>query len=209
MGIDEGLLRSFCATHDVRFYLQEPLSIGEWIYATDGYVLVRVPNDGRPQSTEHPAHIDFSKPLLTPCEHYAPLVLPPAPELPPCEACDGTGEVGTCVECDGDGYRECDMGHEHDCPDCKGTGEIKGADEICGVCYGSKVRRSLLTSEDYDRVATRIGAAQFNFFLLDRIARLPGLEMGVPSAPHERCPFRFDGGIGAIMPLRRGVGRDA
>lgn len=27
-----------------------------------------------------------------------------------------------CMECDGDGYVECEYGHEHDCPDCNGAG---------------------------------------------------------------------------------------
>lgn len=46
----------------------------------------------------------------------------------PCATCD-TRRTVECADCDGDGYRDCDMGHEHKCPECDGRGVIQ-----CGAC---------------------------------------------------------------------------
>lgn len=39
-----------------------------------------------------------------------------------------------CKECDGDGYLECDLGHEHDCHKCDGEGTV-----VCKELTGNKI----------------------------------------------------------------------
>lgn len=203
----ESLLRSFCAgAHDWRVYLHEPITRHGFTYATDGHVLVRVPADGREQTANFPP-IDLDKPLRPHCKVFAPLVLPPRPELPPCDGCAGTGEVAACRHCEGEGVSECDMGHEHDCDRCEGRGTVAGAGLECQHCRGAKVRKVARTQADVDAVEVTIGTARFDWFLLERVMALPGIEFGIPDGDGEPCPFRFDGGIGSVMPFLSATGK--
>jgi len=36
-------------------------------------------------------------------------------------------EFGRCSSCEGNGYAECDLGHEHECYDCNGSGECESS----------------------------------------------------------------------------------
>ncbi len=36
-------LKPFCGDNDIRYYLNEPFSEGEFTYATNGHILIRVP----------------------------------------------------------------------------------------------------------------------------------------------------------------------
>lgn len=59
-----------------------------------------------------------------------------------CQACDEEGMVGAtkCRRCNGDGIVECDLEHEHDCPDCNGEGWIG---DKCSACGGRLSRKIL------------------------------------------------------------------
>jgi len=48
------LLKSYCVSDksDPRTYLYNPFKLGEFIYATNGHVAVRIPDDGSIQAAE-------------------------------------------------------------------------------------------------------------------------------------------------------------
>lgn len=104
-------LMPFCSRDDARPYIERPYSRGEWTYATDGRILVRVPRiDDVPDNDKAPdAQKLFDQ--NTGGEH----IKLPAFEIPkpgPAEECD---------ECEGRGV-------DHECPDCKCT---------CSECHGT------------------------------------------------------------------------
>lgn len=86
-----------------------------------------------------------------------------------------------CDKCGGNGWRECgECGHENDCLDCDTTGRI-------------------LT-----RASTEVAGVLFDVKTLGRVWKLKGFALRVrevdPMAAHL---FRFNGGSGVVMPIRR------
>lgn len=88
-----------------------------------------------------------------------------------------------CGPCGGDGYQECDMGHDHDCDDCDGKGEFlqdcdeaKEDVEILGHCFA---RRYVWA-----------------------IGQLPGVKM-CPEVRNEMLCFTFEGGKGVLMAVMK------
>lgn len=105
-------LTTWCDTY--REYIKAPWSLGDYSYATNGHVLIRVPRrDDAP---------DCNKELLSKVNHnfdVSPAEWLPIPEVSPqkidCDECNGTGEY-ICHTCD----------HNHgDCENCDGTGKVQ------------------------------------------------------------------------------------
>lgn len=87
----------------------------------------------------------------------------------PCEECNGSGKLGICPECDGDGHYSCtcSCGDEHssECEECDGTG--KGDKQIdCDACAGDAATHGIPTK---GIVAGHICGSDFD---LRRMARL-------------------------------------
>lgn len=86
---------------------------------------------------------------------------------------------GDCEMCDGRGF-------EHSCPDCQCT---------CWACEGSG-------SEVWGAgTSIEIGGVSFAAKYLLMMQGLPGIAIGRPRQ-EQSLLFRFDGGEGALMPLR-------
>jgi hypothetical protein len=105
-------LTPFCGTDETRPYLMKPFSRGDFTYATDGHICVRVSRREDVPEQENFDRPDITKlPWGTDREYVslAPLSLPPV-----------------CTE-------ECDCfdGYEHDCPDCEC---------VCATCNGTSQR---------------------------------------------------------------------
>jgi hypothetical protein len=83
-----------------------------------------------------------------------------------------------CEKCDGRGY-------EHDCPDCECD---------CRACDG--------TGKTQDETLVGIGKAIFKSRYIRRLLALPGLEVPENSASEDPMAFKFEGGIGVLMPCR-------
>jgi hypothetical protein len=86
-----------------------------------------------------------------------------------------------CEECGGSGVKECHAcSHEDDCGDCGGTGTV--------------------TAE----ASTTIAGVIFDVATLGRVWKLPDFELSIHKgdalSPYR---FRFKGGAGVVMPLRR------
>ena len=169
MSID---LTKFCAADDVRTYLRTPFSYGNYTYATNDHIIVRV--DRRPDAPEgnakHLPQSSVEKALCLDRESVfrrLPILAFPASETTECGHCHGSG-------------------HEHDCPDCECE---------CEACDGSG---GVLPER-----SCSIEGINFDAKYIGWIMTLPNIE--VETNPKEKLPwkFRFDGDVGALMPLVR------
>lgn len=102
-------LKLFCQPNRER--LAVPFSIGEWTYATDGKICVRVP---RRVDVPEIAFCPAADKLSWQEGNFDVRQLPPIPpaEWSECPVCDGSGHAHTCPDC------SCD------CDECEGKGEI-------------------------------------------------------------------------------------
>ena len=172
-------LTTFCAEPTDRPMFAKPFSFGEYTYATDGRLAVRisrVPTIGVHDETGAMCEALFAK--VQPCEFKAaPTIKFPhrakSSEDGKCEKCDGSGLLHKCPSC------QCR------CRDCEGTGKEAIWHEVSFELKGVHF------------------AGRYLFLLKD----LPGLKFGVPSAA-EPLRFSFDGGDGLLMPKRGGSRRN-
>lgn len=189
-------LQPFCSESDLRPNMQKPWSRDGFTFATDGRILVRV------SSTEYPVAENEAAPEASdagPFNHnsleteWIPVPDIPEPMFSDCRKCKGTGKSDKCRECCGDGRHECDCGHEHDCGECDGTGYSWFA-EKCDNCENGKV-------EETQQVA--VGEAVVNAVYLRKIADLPNPEFARPTEWDKPIAFKFNGGVGYLMPMRK------
>lgn len=163
-------LSIFCGRDESRPYLLQPFSFGEFSYATNGHVMVRVPR--LPDVAEQTQKGKWDAPFegLEQAAFSAPkFTLPKQPaQDTECEACDGRG-------------------FEHDCPDCECT---------CSACDGSGSEAAEAN------VSTSYEGAVFALRYVRRVLALPGIELAHVKASDAPLFFRFDGGAGALMPMR-------
>lgn len=187
------ILAQYVADHnEIRVYLRRPISYGDWVYATNGALAIRVPK-------AEGIDADVSRDLNTLELHFArrrndtAIDLPPILEPVPCIDCDGTGLQYECQDCDGDGeiqYRN----HEYECKECCGSGVVtdpplKNAKALlCQACKGTKENIFDLTV---------IGNRQFRTHYLRKISALPGFVF--TDSKEDAAFFKFDGGEGLLM----------
>lgn len=112
-------LKPFCCTEECRPYIQQPFTRGEYTYATDGHIAVRVAaREGLADAPQVPKIAE----MFT--EHLAASYVPlPAVKLP-----EPDGNV-LCAECEGG------LVSYHDCPHCNCT---------CDRCDGTGLEPPLL-----------------------------------------------------------------
>lgn len=123
----------------------------------------------------------------------------------PCKRCKGTGNVFECDVCDGEGFRECDLGEEHDCSYCRGSGTVPlGSPEEkrpCKECHGS----GSVATEDVSVAFGNVILGKTNLGVLTKLTRLRFAIMAERKA-EDPVYFTFDGGDGLVMPMRhRGI----
>lgn len=165
-------LQKFCGVDETRPYLMRPFSFGDFTYATNGHVMVRLPRISDVKEIEKSGTWD--KPLD--CHAGADFRAADDFLLPALKP----SEEEQCSVCDGRGYI-------HDCPDCEC---------ICSMCDG----KGFEIAEK--RTSTTLCGASCSLRYVRMILDLPGIEIsGNPSANGSPIPFRFEGGIGALMPL--------
>lgn len=197
-------IQKFCAAEglgDLRVYLRRPMQFGDQVLASDGRILVCIL--GHFGHEEAPWGVRNFTRRIEQIIKEAPLTWTPASaiELPPpepCAQCDGSGVMYRvdCHECDGEG-ESVHGTHTYCCMECDGEGSVvtrhpsHGARaQPCDICEGSGASIQPVTVGEM-RVQRRYLAA---------IAELPGAQVA-PS--HEgNLVFVFDGGWGALAPLR-------
>lgn len=156
-------LKPFCGVDQCRPYLLQPFSVGNFTYATNGHIMVRVPR--RADVPDKTKEFNQDKPLEG---HEKAIYAPLTGSLPVMEMED----------CD------CFDGYEHDCPDCEC---------VCEACDGD--------GKTYPHASTSIGGANFAARYVALLLTLPGIEVAAKHAFPDPLLFRFDGGIGALMPI--------
>jgi len=189
-------LHIFCANdHEL---LAEPFSFGNFSYATNGHVCVRVPLDSNIKKGK-PDSIDVEK--LTYCEPNG--TYKEFPEYKPtektgCDACLSTGFSSFCPECDGEGevtFNNSFHSYECNCETCHGDGSVAGGTDKCRICGGS----GLVNKERFPYVD--VDDMRLNTNLLDLIKDLPNVKINTTSK--EYATFVFDGGDGVVMPMHK------
>ena len=192
--MDIATLKTFCSSDPSRNRLSNPWSEGDYSYATNGYLMVRV--DRFPD-------IPNGKPVtLERMEEYFNVV----PETPlliikykkqQCGVCEGSGRISRCPECNGLGMVTFDNAYnnyEVDCKTCDGEGSLVGGKEKCQECNGEGKIIDKSQTVDLDGV-------QFMVATLEPIFKLPNVKIFVRKecAP---ATFSFDGGMGIVMPMK-------
>jgi hypothetical protein len=178
-----------------------PFSLGDYSYATNGHILVRVSRladvPEREALNEKAARmfdgLDFM--ALDAALVDIPNFSPPDPN--PCPVCEGSGKVSTCPECKGAGevtFENDFNEYECECLTCLGQRKVSGQKSICGDCNGTGNLRVV------NRIA--VGCSGFSSHSLSLMRNhLPGVKIA-PTDPEKAAYFKWAGGDGMLMPMR-------
>lgn len=163
---------AFCAKpRDRKDMLDAPFTQGDWTYATDGIVGVRISRKILLLGTQAP---DLGKVFAA---QFAAQSFYPAPtiHLPDHKL--------TVMRCD-----HCYDGKHHDCPDCECE---------CSNCNGTGRE----TRDNDSRASVTFPFGSFQRSIVRRVWRLPGLKIAADVLAPAALPFTFDGGgEGLMMP---------
>ncbi len=111
--------------HTSREWMAQINEFGEFLYATDAHMLIRIRKSL--SDVSYPAHKDtanFTR-IFEPLAIHKPVTITVQElqlALARIEKVPGTK---CCSECHGEGEVKCDYGHMHDCVECKGEGDVE------------------------------------------------------------------------------------
>jgi hypothetical protein len=166
------LLKTFCSTELYHPTITSPFSSGDFTYATDGRILLRVPRVAEVQRVDDA--------LAKRCDNIFtqwPSVGDWKPLPDPFTVLDPPRD---CSKCDATGRHECTCGHEHPCGKCGGNGRIE---------------RELKSRVDFGKHALAGHYVQLS-------STLPGVLMRESAGGGlDPVGLKFDGGDGVLMPL--------
>ena len=167
-------LKPFCGDNDVRYYMNAPFSEGEFTYATNGHILVRVARCDDVPEVEVEAAPPKCEKLFADNPFISAVEIPDIPPMieADCDCCNGYGTH----------EQKCKTGTAYDCEECNATGKR--------VTEPGETMWPQIT----------VGDTGFASKYLRLIKALPGIEFS-PNGQNP-APFRFDGGDGLLMPIR-------
>jgi hypothetical protein len=196
-------LNDFCCTDENHrhYNIDVPYSQGEWTYATDGRILIRVPRLSEVTNEKGPKSEPlFNEAILRPVTVWQSL--PPFElKIVDCQWCSGTGYMTECPSvtnnspiCKNGEGKNCQKYNDDCLKSCLPTG--KGAIP-CEDCNDGKIEDpgKIIMAGSVDE-EVRVSA-----IYLDMIKDLPNVLI----APYDALSairFKFDGGEGLIMPMR-------
>ncbi len=185
-------LLKFCSKreHHIQHGINEPFSRGEYTYATDGVVCIRVPRQADVTSEKGPpAEELFTKAEAQP-EAWQPI---PPFELTQhtCADCGGKGYVRLCNYCKGQGCKRCNNSGAVGCDK-----EHSSVLEMCEDCYGTGTVKEV----GNNIVDGSAGKVRISSIYLDMIKELPNVQIS-PFDSTSVFRIRFDGGEGLLMPM--------
>ena len=196
-------LQAFCSTDSYRSNILRPWSKGAYSYATNDHIAIRV--DRREDVPENEAAPDVEVALRraqagvgdTPAVHV-PVLDEPAQKM--CDLCEGSGKSHKCPddECDGGtvifntGRHE----YEFECKQCDGHGFIAGGEADCPDCAGTGLG-------GHETIPISVEEQYFDqFYLALATKHLPKCWITTNKSNRlEAALLKFDGGIGALMPM--------
>jgi hypothetical protein len=163
-------LTPFCSTDRRRPNMQHPWSRGDWTYATNGHIMIRLPrSSGVAENGEAPNAEKIFDQVASQSETL-PLPKFKMPRL----------KTEECVSCDGRGFA-------HDCPYCHCE---------CESCDGA--------GSATEKASIELFGANYDVKYIKLIRDLPKSEFSCWPPPLDApARFVFNGGDGALMPLRK------
>jgi hypothetical protein len=203
--MDSKQLQQFCSKDRDDERMNTPFSVGEFSYATNGHILVRVPRLADVPERDDALNLD----RVSPSFNAEISIWLPVPFIAPlayisCEVCGTSGRAYKCPECDGEGSVDLDTKFNTydsvDCKTCEGNrqisrseidslnnyyGDIEIIEETCDSCCGE--------GKFYKDQSIPVGEALFSDKYLHWIGQLDGCEIGVVDDV-KPARFRFDGG---------------
>lgn len=186
--MNKNLLMKFCDENNEDLKL--PFSMGDYTYATDNKVLIKIPRMSEFAENlraPNPEKLDIENP-----EKWYPVGDIRMPKSVDCSFCEGQGKNFECPECGGGGTVWLSNNYSEypgiDCKSCGAIGEIA----FCEECNGTGVVAQQ-NPMDFHGVT-------FDQHYLALLSKLPNCEIGLISKT-ATTPFRFDGGSGIIMPM--------
>jgi hypothetical protein len=201
------LLKRFCSDqHDTREHLHAPMRLGDFDYATNGHILVRVPvvagAEVAPAVEKMTGHLSTMFKCIDDAEP-AWRAMPVLDEVKKCDCCHGARKlrIENCESCKGEGQFE-HFGYDYSCQHCESNGwlEVSTGGKVvdCFMCHGrghdTSQRMVLAQSSGPNPVPVNTG-------YLSWLAALPGVV--VATQDNERAlRFKFDGGHALLMPMR-------
>jgi hypothetical protein len=167
-------LQTFCSTDsDPRYReIQRPFSRGDWTWATDGHLIIRVP---RLQAVSEGAAVTLKiiEDTIAACRNDTTRPIGTLPEPTTirieCDHCNGTGRK-----------------HDSPCCNCE-----------CSECDGD----GWLIYKSDDDISVSIHEVPFDVGLFRKLSDLPNLRVQAIAEPKKPLYLRFDGGEGLLMPL--------
>lgn len=126
-------LKPFCSTKEHVLEIREPFPRGDFTYATNGHIMVRIPRRPEDAEVERAPHAEklFDKAPLLALAPFPEINLPAA-KIEDCVECDGgTESPHSCPDC------SCE------CPKCEGDGqvEVMTTIELNGAIFNTKYLR--------------------------------------------------------------------
>lgn len=191
-------LSMFCSNE--RNILKQPFNIGDYTYASDGHIIVRIEKQTVFLDTKR----DFADRVLgLPWEKTTNIVNPSKVPLfsiegiSCCRFCRGKGFAQDCEECGGGGtvcFSNDHNNYEFTCKSCGGNGSE-------GVDSGTPCPHCLGTSHNLSDNGIMVGDRKVSLMNLVRLERLAGVKLNVECDNRAVIPFSFDGGVGMIVPM--------
>lgn len=194
-------LIKFCSKDKTRFQIGKPWSRGEYTYATDGHIIIRISRLA--DVSENPDAPDGDNLFIQSAKvrertwHTIPLY---TLKREPCKNCNGDGYFQKCENCEGSGY----VGrNDRDCSDCNGDGfqscaKIDRGAYSCEDCNGEGLGRPQCC---VDFMEGEKILARFQGAFLELIKDFPNVQLGIYKDT-EPAIIKFDGGEGLLMPMR-------
>lgn len=196
-------LEKFCRKSDYfgTETLKEPFSEGNYTYAADGSILIRV--DKIPEIMMEYPYIKAGKILeenkIDGNEIWIDL---PKFEIieKNCTECDGTGKIIVCKECNGEGGLEFSSDYNDYDVECKSCFGKNIKDEKCEDCEGIGKYKEY-SNPVFFVVFHLLEKVMVNGMYLEMIQDLPNIKIALQDSLEKPIKLKFDGGIGLLMPM--------
>lgn len=204
-------LKKFCRKSHYAGTLTEPFNEGNYTYASDGSIVIRV--DKIPEITKTYPSVKAGQIFEeNKINGYEIWIDPPEFKVieRECNYCKGTGKITICKECNGAGgiqfntiYNVYDVeclscgGKETvnvngKCEDCEGTGKYKE--------YSNPIiETDIIINGNLERIKIMLGGTY-----LEMIQVLPNIKIALQDSSIKPVKLKFDGGIGLLMPMEMG-----